>query len=104
MLEERKNLIVVVEDESAMREYLCEVLTPEGYEVKAFSGAQPALVFLSQSERKIDLMITDIGMPGTSGLDLLQTVKTVSPELPVILLSGLYEQRLALAALRNGGR
>ena len=48
-------------------------------------------------------MLTDIGMPGTSGLDLLRTLKTVAPGLPVLeLLSGLFELGLALSALQNG--
>ena len=47
-------------------------------------------------------MLTDIGMPGATGLDLLKIVESVAPDLPVILLSGLYEQRLALAALKAG--
>ncbi len=85
-----------------MREFLLDVLLREGYEVEVFAEAQSALAYLSQSDKRNDLMLTDIGIPGTSGLDLLQTVKTVCPELPVILLSGLYEQRLALAALKNG--
>ena len=102
MAPERTNSLLVVEDEPSMREYLCEVLTREGYEVNAFPGALPALTHLSTSEERTDLMLTDIGMPGTSGLDLLQTVKAVSPDLPVILLSGLYEVDLALTALKNG--
>ena len=85
-----------------MREYLCEVLTREGYEVTAFSDALSALAHLSQEEKQSDLVLTDIGMPGTSGLDLLRTLKTVSPGLPVLLLSGLYELGLALSALKNG--
>ena len=102
MAKERKKSVLVVEDEPSMREYLREVLTQEGYEVSVFPGAMSALAYLSKSEKQTDLMLTDIGLPGASGLDLLQTVKMVSPELPVILLSGLYEVELALTALKNG--
>ena len=57
---------------------------------------------LSKEEKQSDLVLTDIGMPGTSGLDLLRTLKTVAPGLPVLLLSGLCELGLALSALQNG--
>ena len=102
MAKKRMKSVVVVEDEPSMREYLREVLTQEGYEVSVFPGALSALAYLSKSEKQTDLMLTDIGLPGASGLDLLQTVKIVAPELPVILLSGLYELGLALTALKNG--
>ncbi len=45
MVAERTNSLLVVEDEPSMREYLCEVLTREGYEVNAFPGALPALTY-----------------------------------------------------------
>ena len=56
----------------------------------------------AKEEKQSDLVLTDIGMPGTSGLNLLRTLKTVAPGLPVLLLSGLCELGLALSALQNG--
>ena len=102
MAKEAPRSVLVVEDEPSMREYLYEVLTREGYEVTAFAGASSALAHLSQEEKQSDLVLTDIGCRGQAGSICLRTLKTVSPGLPVLLLSGLYELGLALSALNNG--
>ena len=94
--------IVIVDDEEPMRDYLREVLTDEGYDCKCFTGSLAALAYMASGSDRADLILTDINMPGMGGVDLLRTVKTVSPELPVILISGLYEVGLAIEALRRG--
>ena len=94
--------IVVVDDEEPMRDYLREVLTHEGYDCRCFTGSLAALSYMASSSERTDLVLTDINMPGMGGVDLLRTVKTVSPELPVILISDLYEVGLAIEALKGG--
>jgi putative nucleotidyltransferase with HDIG domain len=61
-----------------------------------------ALAYMADTGQSPHLMLTDINMPGMDGMDLLRTVKTVSPETPVILISGLYELTLAIEALKGG--
>ena len=94
--------IVIVDDEEPMRDYLREVLTHEGYHCRCFTGSLAALAYMACNSDRADLILTDINMPGMGGVDLLRTVKTVSPELPVILISGLYEVGLAIEALKRG--
>ncbi len=94
--------IVIVDDEEPMRDYLREVLTHEGYDCRCFTGSLAALAYMASHSDRADLILTDINMPGMGGVDLLRTVKTVSPELPVILISGLYEVGLAIEALKGG--
>ena len=94
--------IVIVDDEEPMRDYLREVLTHEGYDCRCFTGSLAALAYMASGSDRADLILTDINMPGMGGVDLLRTVKTVSPELPVILISGLYEVGLAIEALKGG--
>ena len=94
--------IVIVDDEEPMRDYLREVLTHEGYDCRCFTGSLAALAYMASSSERTDLVLTDINMPGMGGVDLLRTVKTVLPELPVILISGLYEVGLAIEALKGG--
>ena len=85
-----------------MRGYLYEVLTREGHQCQCFEASLAALSHLSGPDSTPDLLLTDINMPGMGGLDLLRTVRTVSPDLPVILISGLYELGLAIDALKLG--
>ncbi len=99
--QESKKTVLVVDDESTMREYVHEVLINSGYDCKCFDAVLPALAYLTGDE-PADLILSDIGMPEIDGLEFLQTVQAVSPELPVILLSGLYELQLALDALNSG--
>ena len=94
--------VLVVDDEPAMRDYLHEVLRHEGYECLCFEGSLAALAHMAEAASPPDLLLTDINMPGMSGIELLRCVKTVSPDLPVILISGLYELSLAIDALKAG--
>ena len=94
--------IVIVDDEEPMRDYLREVLTQEGYDCRCFTGSLAALAYMASNSDRADLILTDINMPGMGGVDLLRTVKTVSPELPVILISGFYGLGLAIEALKGG--
>jgi cyclic di-GMP phosphodiesterase len=94
--------IIVVDDEEMMRQYLYDVLSGHGYDCKCFEGSLAALAYMAESGQPPHLMLTDISMPGMDGMDLLRTVKTVSPDTPVILISGLYELGLAIDALKGG--
>ncbi len=67
-----------------------------------FSNGAVALNWLASAEEHVDLLLSDINMPGMNGLDLLRTVKTVAPNLPFILISGLCDLPMANGALRAG--
>ena len=94
--------IVIVDDEEPMRDYLREVLTHEGYDCRCFAGSLAALAYMASGAERADLILTEINMPGMGGVDLLRTVKTVHPELPVILISALYGVGLAIEAMKGG--
>lgn len=97
-----ESTIIVVDDEESMRQYLYDVLSRHGYDCRCFEGSLSALAYMADAGNAPHLMLTDISMPGMDGMDLLRTVKTVSPETPVILISGLYELALAIDALKGG--
>jgi response regulator RpfG family c-di-GMP phosphodiesterase len=102
MYEATAGHIVVVDDEREMRDYLAEVLTLHGYQCRMFSDGNAALTHLASSGDAAALILSDINMPGMNGVELLRTVRAVAPDMPFILLSGLYEQALAVDALRTG--
>lgn len=94
--------VLVVDDEEPIRNYLAEALEQDGYDCRRFSNSLAALRYLEGGERPADLLLTDIRMPGVDGLELLRSAKNLRPELPVVLVSGLYELTLALDALELG--
>src|ERR1700689_3940348 len=94
--------VVVVDADATMLFYLTETLTRGGYGCRSFPGGVAALGWLASGEDTADLLLSDINMAGMSGLDLLRTVKAVSPGLPFILLSGACDLPMAQGALRAG--
>ena len=92
--------ILIVEDEKSMRDLLLLMLRKEGYEVE---GAESAVVAKSRLERApVDLVITDISMPGMSGLDLLRWVRRASTSTSVILMTAFGSKDTAIEALNEG--
>jgi PAS domain S-box-containing protein len=84
---ERDETILVVEDDEDLRAYICEVLRELKYRV--FSAASPmaALALLEQKGR-VDLLLTDIVMPGMNGRDLAKAAEALRPDLPVLYMTG----------------
>ncbi len=102
MATQSPSTVLVVDDDAGVRDYLAEVLRFEGYECRCFSESLSALAYLAERNRRADLVLADIRMPGMNGIGLLREVKSRQPDLPVILVSGLYELALALDALEAG--
>ena len=80
--------ILVVEDEESLLEIAKESLESFGYTVLTASSGPDALKLVSANEGTIDLMLTDVVMPGMSGRELADTLKQKLPELKVIFMSG----------------
>jgi DNA-binding NtrC family response regulator len=78
--------VLVVDDQPAIRELLSDFLTIQRYQPILASCVDEALEVLGKS--RVDVVVTDILMPGKTGLDLLVHVKHVSPDIPVILVTG----------------
>jgi CheY-like chemotaxis protein len=84
-----KEVILCVDDEETSLLLRKPVLETAGYEVVTAASATQALEVLSV--RKIDLLLTDYLMPGQSGTELARAAKSICPQLPVIILSGVTE-------------
>jgi PAS domain S-box-containing protein len=80
--------ILVVEDESALRELTCILLEEAGYTVIESTGVEDALAAAKDSQRKIDLLLTDVVMPGLDGRDLANKMVALRPRLKVLYMSG----------------
>ncbi|HWH06291.1 MAG TPA: response regulator [Gaiellaceae bacterium] len=78
--------ILVVDDEQLVRDLTVQVLQRAGYTVVPVATAQGALELL-KSER-FDLVVTDVVMPGLSGVELLNEIRDRRPDLPVLLITG----------------
>ena len=83
--------IIIVDDEEEILDPLEEMLTSEGYNVKAFSSSVKAEAYLL--EHKADLAILDIKMPELDGFSLLKSVRSNSPNLPIIFLSSKADEQ-----------
>jgi len=92
--------VVVVDDERGMRDFLSILLKKEGHQVNAFAGGQEALDYLAG--HGCDLVISDIRMPGMTGLELLENLKAKHPEIPVVLITAFASPDDAVQAMRGG--
>jgi FixJ family two-component response regulator len=84
----RRFVIAAVDDDPRVLESLENLLESAGYTVLTFSSGAG---LLAAGLSSIDCLITDIGMPGMDGFELLDIVKKVQPKLPVFLLTGRHE-------------
>ena len=93
--------IWVVDDDRAVRFVLATALRDAGFEVTAFAAAAEALDSL-QREPAPALVVTDVRMPGDSGLQLLDKLKAAQPDLPVIVMSAHTDVASTAGAFRGG--
>lgn len=84
----KKPVIAVVDDDPRVLESLENLFESAGYSVLTFKSA---LLLLGTCVSEFDCLITDIGMPGMDGFELLDMVKKARPRLPVFLLTGRHE-------------
>jgi DNA-binding NtrC family response regulator len=92
--------ILVVDDESVIREALTRILEGDGFTVQTAKNGHAAIELLQQNE--FDLIITDLKMPGMSGFEVLSAVKTLQPSAPVIMITGFATVETAVEAMKNG--
>lgn len=85
---EANETILVVEDDVDVRAYLAETLRALKYRVVTASGAQNALMILMQDNHRIDLLLTDVVMPGLNGRELARRAQALRPGLPVLYMTG----------------
>ena len=92
--------ILVVDDEQSMRDFLAILLTKEGHEVVTAKNGADAIKAV-QAEI-FDLVITDVKMPGADGMEVLKSVKEISPETVVIMITAFATTETAVEAMKIG--
>ena len=86
----RHFIILVVEDESTVRDFLLRLLSDKGFTVITAQDAYEAIRVIA--ERHVDLLFTDIVMPGVDGFDLAAQAKLIRPSLKVLYSTGFAEK------------
>ena len=82
--------VLLVEDDADNRDLMAEVLDEAGYAVVAAATGAEGLRLLA--EQPIDLVLTDVGMPGVGGLEVARAAKRIAPTVPVVVVTG-YSDR-----------
>jgi PAS domain S-box-containing protein len=96
------HVILVVEDEDAVRDVVTRILTRAGYQVIPAASPKDALEIITDSAVRIDAMLTDVVMPDMSGPQLAERMRDARPQTPVLLMSGYTAGALARGAAASG--
>lgn len=92
--------VILVDDDPHVRLSAGQTLELEDYRVLALADGRQALAQLTPDFPGV--VVTDINMPGMTGLELLQQIKLLDPDIPVILITGFGDISMAVGAIRNG--
>lgn len=92
--------ILIIDDEQSMRDFLAIMLKKEGHEVVTAENGADALKAVHAEI--FDLVITDVKMPGVSGIDVLKMIKEISPETVVIMITAFATAETAVEAMKLG--
>ena len=98
--DEPRPRLLIVDDEEPIRRMLARLLARNGYDCEAAPDAQTARAALERGH--FDLLLTDMDMPGISGLDLITQVCNLHPDTATVMVTGLDDTALAQAALEVG--
>ncbi|HEX2964844.1 MAG TPA: response regulator [Syntrophorhabdaceae bacterium] len=83
-----KCVVIVVDDEELVDEYIQEVLERHGYTHVSFSEPEKALEYFEENHEKVELLITDVRMPIISGLELAEKMAQTNPYLRKLFITG----------------
>ncbi len=94
--------VLIVDDDPVIRESLAEALAEQGLHVRAAEDASRALAAVAEAAP--DIVLTDVRMPGMSGLELLRLLQERAPEVDVILMTAFDDMPTVVAAMREGAK
>jgi len=91
---------LIIEDDEGMRSLLEDFFKEEGFEADSVSNGSEAFRILVRDT--FDLIITDIRMPGLTGLDILPGIKRLHPEVPIIVITAFGSEEIHRKAMKRG--
>jgi two-component system response regulator FlrC len=92
--------VLIVEDDSSLREALCDTLELAGYTIAAAADGRTAIDFLERDN--VGMVVTDVQMPRMDGNSLLKRIRNRQPDIPVVLMTAYGTVQKAVEAMRNG--
>jgi len=96
-----KQHILVVDDEAPIRDLLSSYFAKQGYQVSTSSSAEEAKAFIDGNP--VDLVVLDVMLADTDGLQLLGVLRESHPKLPVIIMTGIgFDEELLQEAIQKG--
>jgi two-component system nitrogen regulation response regulator GlnG len=97
----RNNTVWIVDDDKSIRWVLEKAFSKEGLNVVSFENADRMMASLADDQQP-DVIISDIRMPGTDGITLLQHIKQQTPDIPVIIMTAYSDLDRAVSAFQSG--
>lgn len=97
---EKQGRVMVIEDDREMRLLLEDFIQEEGYEVRSTDNGSDAFRLLAQDE--FDLIITDVRIPGLSGLDILPGIRKLQPHSIIIIITAFGSEEVYTRAIERG--
>ena len=89
-----RETMLVVDDEEMVRRLAARILQGEGYQVMVAGGGEEAIRLLQRASQRIDLVVTDVAMPGIGGRQLGDTIFHCWPRVRVLFMSGFPAHRI----------
>ena len=94
--------ILVIDDEAVMRDGCSRILMKDGFLVEAVENGETGLALISAGEDHFDILLLDLMMPGISGMEVLDSVRSIDGDLIVIVITGYATVELAVEAMKKG--
>jgi DNA-binding NtrC family response regulator len=92
----------LVDDDIEVLKALRKVLEKDGFDVLPYSDAPSAMHFINETKTRFDLVISDVSMPGMSGMAFLDSVKAAFPKVPVIIITAFGDWGQYMETIRSG--
>ena len=100
MMEEKQYSVLVIDDEESMRDSCCLILAKEGFETDSAENGESGLAKLQESHP--DFVLIDLKMPGIGGLEVLDQVRKINPDIIPIVITGYATVGSAVEAMKRG--
>ena len=94
--------VLIIEDDEEMRSLLKDFFVEEGFETDSVSSGYDAFGIITK--KPFDLVVTDIRMPGLTGLDILPRIKKIQPEVAIIVITAFGTEEVRRKAFERGAK